>query len=120
MIDHIGLQVSHYHASKAFYLQALKPLGYELVMEIKTWGGLGVDGVPEFWIIEGEITKPSVHIALRAQTRDLVDAFHKAALSAGGIDNGAPGIRSYHPHYYGAFIRDPDGHNIEAVCHIPA
>lgn len=117
MIDHIGLQVRHYEKSKAFYLQALKPLGYDLVTEIKTWGGFGVNGIPELWLIEGEITEPTVHIALRAKTRACVDAFYKAALDVGGTDNGAPGIREYHPHYYAAFVIDPDGHNLEAVCH---
>lgn len=120
MIDHIGLQVSDYQKSKAFYLQALGALGYELVMEIKNWGGLGVGGVPELWLIEGETTKPATHIALRANSRAAVDAFYKDALAAGGKDNGCPGIREYHPNYYGAFVLDPDGHNIEAVCHKPA
>lgn len=82
------------------------------------WVGLAIDGKPDFWLRAGVKTTPAVHVAFRAQSRALVDQFYKAAIAAGGKDNGAPGIREiYHPTYYGAFVLDPDGHNIEAVCH---
>ena len=127
MIDHIGFPVSDYQRSKAFYLQALAPLGYVLVMEVQQdnndagAAGFGADGKPDFWIGgEGGLGKP-LHVAIAAKDRATVDAFHKAALAAGGRDNGAPGIRAhYHPNYYGAFVIDPEGHNVEAVCHLPA
>lgn len=120
MLDHIGIDVSDIKKSKAFFLTALKPLGYELFMEWEKWVGLAVNGKPDFWLKEGKLTTPPIHIAFRANNRNLVDAFYKAALAAGGKDNGAPGIREiYHPNYYGAFVLGPDGHNIEAVCHDP-
>ena len=128
MIDHIGFPVSDYARSKAFYLQALAPLGYGLVMEVRqeentgeAAAGFGKDGKPDFWIgSEGGLNKP-MHVAIVANDRAMVDAFYRAAMAAGGRDNGAPGIRAhYHPSYYGAFVLDPDGHNIEAVCHAPA
>jgi catechol 2,3-dioxygenase-like lactoylglutathione lyase family enzyme len=126
MIDHVGFSVSDYSRSKAFYERALKPLGYKLVMEAtaqvtgKPAAGFGSDGKPDFWIGgEGMLEKP-LHIAIGAKDRASVDAFYRAALTAGGKDNGPPGVRShYHPNYYGAFVFDPDGHNIEAVCHAP-
>jgi catechol 2,3-dioxygenase-like lactoylglutathione lyase family enzyme len=127
MIDHIGFPVSDYQRAKAFYLKALAPLGYGLIMEVtqnQNDGapacGFGPDGNPVFWIGgEGGLNKP-LHVAITASDRDTVDAFHAAAMAAGGRDNGAPGIRAhYHPNYYGAFVLDPDGHNIEAVCHAP-
>lgn len=126
MIDHIGFSVSDYARAKAFYLKALAPLGYTLVMEVgqtaNDYGaaGFGADGKPDFWIGgEGKIDKP-IHVAFAAADRATVNAFYKAAIAAGGKDNGAPGLRPhYHPNYYGAFVRDPDGHNIEAVCHRP-
>lgn len=126
MIDHIGFPVSEYDRAKAFYVQALAPLGYVLMMEVRQneadapAAGFGVDGKPDFWIGgEGGIDKP-LHVAIVAKSRAMVDAFHAAAIAAGGRDNGAPGVRAhYHPNYYGAFVRDPDGHNIEAVCHAP-
>ena len=127
MIDHIGFSVSDYSRAKAFYTSALAPLGYSLIMEVTQEqsgqdpaAGFGVDGKPDFWIGgEGGLNKP-VHVAIRAESRDMVDAFYKAAMAAGGRDNGAPGLRPhYHPNYYGAFVLDPDGHNIEAVCHAP-
>jgi catechol 2,3-dioxygenase-like lactoylglutathione lyase family enzyme len=126
MIDHIGIPVSDYARSKAFYEKALSPLGYTLIMEVQQnendspAAGLGAGGKPDFWIGgEGGLNHP-VHIALVAKDRATVDAFHKAALAAGAKDNGPPGIRAhYHPNYYGAFVLDPDGHNIEAVCHAP-
>jgi catechol 2,3-dioxygenase-like lactoylglutathione lyase family enzyme len=120
MLDHIGLDVSDINRSKAFYVHALKPLGYEIFMEWDKWLGFAIDGKPDFWLKQGIQTKPGIHIAFRARNRLLVDKFYGAALAAGGTDNGAPGIREiYHPHYYGAFVLDPDGHNIEVVCHEP-
>jgi catechol 2,3-dioxygenase-like lactoylglutathione lyase family enzyme len=127
MIDHTGLQVTNPVLSRKFYDQALAPLGYAVVKEIPkefTNGlvvlGYGQPPLPDFWVIEGPANKPHVHIAFRAETREQVDAFYKAALAAGGKDNGAPGPRPhYHENYYGAFVLDPDGHNIEAVCRKP-
>lgn len=117
MIDHIGLSVSDYASSKRFFESALAPLGYSLVMEFGgSAAGFGADGKPDFWISQGP-TAP-VHVAVLSPDRATVDAFHRAALAAGGRDNGAPGLRpEYHPNYYGAFVYDPDGNNIEAVCH---
>lgn len=127
MIDHIGFPVSDYARAKAFYTEALAPLGYTLIMEVQQdendapAAGFGRDGKADFWIGgEGGLAK-SMHIAILADDRAVVDAFYAAALAAGGRDNGAPGIRAhYHPNYYGAFVLDPDGHNIEAVCRKPA
>jgi catechol 2,3-dioxygenase-like lactoylglutathione lyase family enzyme len=126
MIDHIGISVANYDESKEFYTKALAPLGYTLVMEAVPpqhtvrAAGFGKDGKPDFWIAEEGKTTPHTHIAIVAESREVVDAFYKAALEAGAKDNGAPGIRAhYHPHYYGAFVLDMDGHNIEAVCHKP-
>ena len=124
MIDHIGLPVSDYPRSKIFYEKALAPLGYALVMEVQQQeheclaAGFGADGKPDFWIgAEGGLNR-IVHIAFTAKTRAAVDAFYRAAVAAGGKDHGAPGLRPhYHPNYYGAFVLDPDGHNVEAVCH---
>ena len=126
MLDHAGFPVSDYARSKAFYLQALAPLGYALVMEVQQHendapaAGFGANGKPDFWIGgEGGLQRP-IHIAIAAQNRAAVDAFYRAAIAAGGKDNGAPGLRPhYHPNYYAAFVLDPDGHNIEAVCHTP-
>jgi catechol 2,3-dioxygenase-like lactoylglutathione lyase family enzyme len=121
MIDHTGVTVSNVAKSKAFYRAALAPLGYEMLMEGETVAGFGVAPKPDFWIGEGQPNTPPVHVAFRADDRAQVDAFYKAALAAGGRDNGAPGMRPhYHPNYYGAFVLDPDGHNVEAVCHTPA
>lgn len=123
MIDHIGLSVSDYEISKAFYLAALKPLSYGLVMEVteaERFAGLGAPGKPDFWIAGGGPSTPRLHVAFRAKDRATVRAFYEAALQAGAEDNGPPGLREiYHPDYYGAFVLDPDGHNIEAVCHDP-
>jgi catechol 2,3-dioxygenase-like lactoylglutathione lyase family enzyme len=127
MLDHIGIPIADYARSKAFYEKALVPLGYSLVMEVPQTGngeraaGFGAGGKPDFWIgSEGGLNR-AVHIALLAKDRATVDAFYRAALAAGGKDNGAPGPRPhYHANYYGAFVFDPDGHNIEAVCHAPA
>lgn len=127
MIDHVGFPVSNYPRSKAFYLQALAPLGYALVMEVQQGendnpaAGFGANGKPDFWIGgEGGLNRP-MHIAITAGDRAAVDAFYRTALAAGGRDNGAPGLRpQYHPNYYAAFVFDPDGHNVEAVCYAPA
>lgn len=119
MIDHIGIDVSDYQRAKQFYTAALAALGYRLLMEYGETAGFGADD-PEFWISQGEATRPGVHVAFRCDRRALVDRFHAAALAAGGRDNGPPGIREdYSPTYYAAFVYDPDGHNIEAVCHAP-
>lgn len=120
MIDHIAIGVSDVARSKAFYRAALAPLGYELVMEWQQHAGFGEPPKPDFWIGQGEVNTPRIHVAFRAPDRASVDAVYKAALAAGGRDNGPPGLRPhYHANYYGAFVLDPDGHNIEAVCHGP-
>ncbi len=117
MIDHISLRVTDFARAKAFYVAALAPLGYTALMEFPGMLGLGIDGKPDFWLTEAPATTPT-HIAFRARSRALVKAFHDAAIAAGGKDNGAPGPRKeYHPNYFGAFVSDPDGHNIEAVVH---
>jgi catechol 2,3-dioxygenase-like lactoylglutathione lyase family enzyme len=128
MIDHIGFGVSNMERAKAFYLNALKPLGIGVVMEVSAeetgadaHAGFGANDKAFFWIGTGGKPKGGTHVAFTAQTRAEVDAFYRAAMAAGGRDNGAPGPRPhYHEHYYGAFVLDPDGNNIEAVCHRPA
>jgi len=118
MLDHIIITVADYEASKTFYAKALAPLGYEPVMEFGRGIGFGVGGKPDFWIREDDPVKPAVHVAFASEDRATVDRFYAAAIAAGGKDNGAPGLRThYHPSYYGAFVFDPDGNNIEAVCH---
>ncbi len=125
MIDHTGIAVSNYQQSKKFYSDALAAIGYELIVEFpasvtgsEDVAGFGEGGKPDFWVVSGTPNKPPVHVAFRVASRAVVDAFYKAAIAAGGTDNGQPGLRPhYHPNYYGAFVRDPDGHNIEAVCH---
>ncbi|MGE0585127.1 MAG: VOC family protein [Flavobacteriaceae bacterium] len=127
MIDHVGFAVTDFEKAKAFYTQALAPLSIAPLMELgpeETGGdahaGFGADGKPFFWIGSGKRAANNVHIAFTARSRAEVDAFYKAAIMAGGTDNGEPGIREhYHPSYYGAFVLDPDGNNIEAVCHRP-
>ena len=129
IVDHVGFGVSDYPRAKRFYTEALAPLGFTLVMEVspdqnefsKVWAcGFGKDGKPEFWIGSDGKTTPPMHVAFVVETRDEVRAFYEAALRAGGRSNGAPGLRPhYHPNYYGAFVLDLDGHNIEAVCHMP-
>ena len=120
IIDHIGFAISDSKKSDDFYSKALAPLGIEKIMEYEGWMGFGKNGKPEFWIGKApEIQKP-MHIAFTADNREQVNQFYEAAIAAGGKDNGKPGIRAeYHPNYYGAFVFDPDGHNIEAVCHTP-
>lgn len=122
MLDHLGLRAADLSASKAFYLAALAPLGYTAVMDFGEHVGLGAGGKPDFWLSGGGSAGGApLHIAFAAADRAAVDAFYAAALAAGGRDNGAPGPRpQYHAHYYGAFVLDPDGHNVEAVCHRPA
>jgi catechol 2,3-dioxygenase-like lactoylglutathione lyase family enzyme len=125
MIDHIGLVVDDMGRAKAFYIDALRPLGIGVIMEVSAeetgadaHAGFGKDNKAFFWIGTGAKPRGGAHVAFTAQTRAEVDAFHRAALAAGGKDNGAPGPRPhYHQHYYGAFVFDPDGNNIEAVCH---
>jgi catechol 2,3-dioxygenase-like lactoylglutathione lyase family enzyme len=121
-LDHVGLDVADYASSKAFYEPALEPLGLRLMMEpVPEVGGFG-DDVPFFWIAKRDRgPQTGVHVAFRVDRRELVDAFHAAALAAGGADNGGPGMREiYHPNYYAAFVLDPDGNNVEVVCHNPA
>jgi catechol 2,3-dioxygenase-like lactoylglutathione lyase family enzyme len=119
MIDHLTLHVNNFEKSKAFYLAALAPLDYTAVMAFPGAAGLGA-GHPDFWIV-GDGAGKSTHIAFATKSRTVVDRFHAAALAAGARDNGAPGLRAhYHPNYYGAFVFDPDGNNVEVVCHLPA
>jgi catechol 2,3-dioxygenase-like lactoylglutathione lyase family enzyme len=121
-VDHVGFAVADYTRSKAFYERALAPLGVTLLMEFAgAAAGFGHGGRPSFFIeAHGKPVRGRLHIALRAENRVQVDAFHAAAIGAGGTDNGAPGVRAiYHPDYYGAYVLDPDGNNIEAVCHRP-
>lgn len=128
VIDHAGIGYSDYSKARRFFEEALAPLGISVVMEMKkeeTGGyegaGFGKNGKPSFWIDGGGQTAPVVHVAFVAEDRAAVDAFYAAAITAGGRDNGAPGVRPhYRPNYYAAFVFDPDGHNIEAVCHKPA
>ncbi len=123
MIDHLGIKVADFERSKAFYDATLAQIGATMVMMIPPEAGLGKGGGygrdrPCFWIQEGERRTGHDHIAFTAQSRADVDAFHAAAIAAGGRDNGAPGLRPhYHPNYYGAFVFDPDGNNVETVCH---
>jgi catechol 2,3-dioxygenase-like lactoylglutathione lyase family enzyme len=132
MLDHVNLRVADYDRSKTFYQAALAPLGYTLAMESASGAGFSRGFIPDFWIKKGEAISlgaraaslelgcggPAVHVAFASEDRSTVDAFYHAALAAGARDNGAPGLRpNYHPNYYGAFVLDPDGYNIEAVCH---
>ena len=117
MIDHVSLRVQDFERALAFYRAALEPIGYQVVMEFSGAAGLGAGGKPDFWIMQSEPPINATHVAF-ASERALVDAFHAAAIAAGGSDNGAPGLRpEYHPHYYGAFIFDPEGNNVEVVSH---
>lgn len=127
MLDHVGISVHDVARSRAFYLAALAPLGYGILMEVSPPGGhqyigFGVvgSGKPDFWIGDAPVATGHLHLAFAASDRAAVDAFYAAALAAGARDNGAPGLRPhYHPDYYGAFVFDPDGLNVEAVCHLP-
>ena len=128
MIDHLGISVSHFANSKAFYQKALAPIGYERVMALSAaetshtdTAGFGPAPKPYFWISAGTPNVPPIHVAFTVDSRQKVDAFYAAAIAAGGRCNGAPGLRPhYHPNYDGAFVLDLDGHNIEAVCHAAA
>ena len=127
MIDHITFGVSDFARSTAFYDRAFAPLGVRRLFDVpkEHSGGVDVTGYgddrPWFWIAEQDATRGKLHVAIRAAGRGAVDAFHREALAAGGQDNGAPGPRPhYDPHYYGAFVLDPDGHNLEAMCRDPA
>ena len=118
MLDHVSLSVSDAAKAQVFYSKALAPLGYKLVSEYEGGFGIGVDGGSTIWAGQGPAQKPIAHLAFRARDRKQVEAFHKAALTAGGRDNGKPGLReNYSPTYYAAFVLDPDGNNVEAVCH---
>jgi catechol 2,3-dioxygenase-like lactoylglutathione lyase family enzyme len=127
VLDHIGIAVTDYPRSREFYAKALAALGFVPVMDVTgeqtgsyEGTGFGPPGRPQFWIGNGDTRSGPMHIAFVAASRAAVDAFHQAAIAAGARDNGAPGVRAhYHPNYYGAFVFDPDGHNIEAVCHSP-
>jgi catechol 2,3-dioxygenase-like lactoylglutathione lyase family enzyme len=122
MIDHVSVKTSDRQASRRFYERALAPLGYEVLREYHDGQvvGMGIGGKPDFWFSAGESSGP-IHLAFSASDRAAVDAFHAAALAAGGKDNGAPGLRiEYHAGYYGAFVFDPDGNNVEPVFHDPS
>jgi len=121
ILDHIGYNVRDFAISKAFYVQALAPLGIVVLAQGDGWAMVGRDGKPQFWFGQLGAPQTGLHLAFAATDREQVRGFHAAALAAGGKDNGAPGTRPhYHEHYYGAFVHDPDGHNIEACCHEPA
>src|SRR5512147_2060308 len=122
MFDHVVFGVSDYEASKRFFIDALAPLGVAVVSE----GPLGIElcrpnESSSLCIrLQPEPRPAHLHLAFQAESREQVQAFYRAALAAGGKDNGAPGLRpQYHPNYYAAFVIGPDGHNIEAVCHKP-
>jgi catechol 2,3-dioxygenase-like lactoylglutathione lyase family enzyme len=120
MIDHVGLKARDYKKSLTFFSKALAPLGYKVLAEYEDAAGLGAGKSPDLWISKGDPPESGVHLAFAGKSRASVEQFHAAALKAGGRDNGAPGLRKdYHPHYYAAFVHDPDGNNIEAVCHDP-
>ena len=128
MLDHVGFAVDDAEQSKKFYEQALAPLGISLIMSVTpeqteaggTAHGFGSDGKPFFWVGDNERVGEGTHVAFAVDSRAQVHAFYEAALAAGGRDNGAPGLRPhYQPNYFAAFVFDPDGINIEAVCHRP-
>ena len=118
MIDHLSLPLQDLEQGMDFYLKALEPLDIYLIFQFPHTVALGKWGKPAFWLSQAKGPSQPIHLAFAAETREQVDQFYDAALAAGGRDNGRPGIREdYHPNYYGAFILDPDGNNIEAVCH---
>ena len=127
MIDHIGFTVSDFPRSRAFYLKVLAPLGFVPVMDVTKEQSGGYEGTgfgppqrPHFWIGTGESHGGSMHVAFTAATREDVNRFYETAIAAGARDNGPPGLRPhYHTNYYGAYVIDPDGNNVEAVCHAP-
>ena len=121
MLDHVSLSVSDAARSQAFYSKALAPLGYKIISQYDGGFGIGAEGGAAIWVSSGAAQKPIAHLAFRAGNRKQVEAFYRAALAAGGQDNGKPGIRdNYAPTYYAAFVLDPDGNNVEAVCHAPS
>jgi len=121
MLDHVTIGVSDTERSKTFYDRVLRPLGItRLYAEGEAFAGYGISPKAFFWIGVRDTPQTGAHVAFTAQDRTIVDQFHREAIAAGGRDNGQPGIRRhYHSNYYGAFVLDPDGHNIEAVCHSP-
>jgi catechol 2,3-dioxygenase-like lactoylglutathione lyase family enzyme len=120
VVDHVSLRVRDLEASRCFYDAALTPLGFGVVRAREGGAAFGVEGADDFWILVGDTPSTNVHVAFAARDRAAVDAFYHAALEAGGRDNGAPGLRpEYHASYYGAFMFDPDGNNVEAVHHDP-
>jgi catechol 2,3-dioxygenase-like lactoylglutathione lyase family enzyme len=128
VLDHIEFAVADAERSRRFYEEALRPFGMTVIIRVGpertraggTRYGFGRDGYPRIWFHDGEAASAPIHLALATADRQVVDAFHAAALAAGGTDNGAPGIRArYHPDYYAAFVLDPDGNNLEAVCQVP-
>ncbi len=120
MLDHVGINVSDFPRSRSFYERLLAPLGMRMVMEFgEHAAGFGEARMPFFWLEARAPLAQGVHVAFTAADHETVQAFHAAGLAAGGADNGGPGPRDYHPNYYGAFVLDPDGNNIEAVCHAP-
>jgi catechol 2,3-dioxygenase-like lactoylglutathione lyase family enzyme len=121
MLDHVGVNVSDLARSRSFYEQLLAPLGIGVLMELGAAAvGFGESRMPHFFLHQRPPVATGVHVAFSAGDHAAVQAFHAAGLAAGGTDNGAPGPRDYHPNYYGAFVLDPDGNNIEAVCHSAA
>lgn len=120
MIDHLTISVTDLQKAVTFYERALAPLGYGLAMAFEQFRGFGPKGKPAFWVKHADAATQPMHLAFVAKDRKSVDAFHAAAIAAGAKDDGAPGLRPhYHRHYYGAFVIDPMGHPIEAVCHAP-
>lgn len=118
MIDHISLAVTDYEKSKTFYSAALAPIGYSVLMEFGEAAGFGAKGKADLWVAKVPEVGAITHVAFLAENRADVDAFYRAALAAGGKDNGAPGLRpQYHENYYAAVVLDFDGHNVEVVCH---
>jgi catechol 2,3-dioxygenase-like lactoylglutathione lyase family enzyme len=117
MIDHVTVRVQDFPRLLDFYKAALAPLRYQVVMQFDGVAGLGADGKPDLWLMQTDQPLNPTHLALAGE-RELIHAFHAAALAAGGTDNGPPGLRAdYHPHYYAGFVRDPEGNNIEVVYH---
>ena len=123
ILDHVGIKVSDIDRSFDFYREALATLGIDPMMDFSVGGNRHIGfgrGKPDFWISGGRPLRGETHVAFKAESRSEVQAFYTVALSVGGRDNGPPGVRAhYHPDYYGAFVLDPDGNNIEAVCHKP-
>ncbi|WP_349958290.1 VOC family protein [Rhizobium sp. ZPR3] len=121
MLDHVTIGVRDFERSKIFYDTILRAIGIErLYAEGESFAGYGIGQKAFFWIGQRDALQTGTHIAFAASNRKIVDEFHRVGIIAGGTDNGAPGLRPhYHQNYYGAFILDPDGHNIEAVCHLP-